>query len=149
MLVSTDEAILNFIRVLATINSLFRQVHVDLEKTGKFCRITSHISPLMAEQKSLDEGTSLAFFFDCEIKQVRHREKQSIGVSLILRRKNQNWLAEGEIGWSGVEIGWDNFYDCELLSSSLDEFLRDLPQFTDQLLDTFRNELSRNASFIV
>jgi hypothetical protein len=141
----SDKLLLKFIQMLANIRKLFRLVHINIEKSFKVNNVETNVSPFEDEHGDLDEKVSISIFLDAELKQHINPERQSFVVSLTIRHYKQSWVAEGEIGWSGISVGWDNYIDREYHTQDINEFFIGLPNFVSELLNLYQVEFNKNT----
>ncbi len=141
-----NDLIQQFLHMLGIVRKLFRLIHIEVENSSIFRKVETTVSPFIDEIGSLDEKASLSIFLDAEIENSIDKEKQSLGVSLTIRYHQQFWLAEGEIGWSGKSVGWDNYIDREYKSEDIDDFIIELPSFVKKLLEQYKVEYKKLRS---
>ena len=143
MLNEKNKLILQFVQLLAKIRKLFRLIHIKIERSAMIRKVETTVSPFENEKGNLEEKVSISFFLDTELKNPKDFEKQALGISLTIRFEQQSWHAEGEIGWSGTSVGWDNYIDREYIAEDVDEFMVGLPLFVKKILEEYKDEYNK------
>lgn len=147
-----DTLILDFCSVLAAIRSLCRDTHIYLERLECFKQVQTIVSPFRQAEDRDDfqeyarRGVSLSFFIDADLAKIIDVNKCSLGFSLVIRYSGDHWVAEGEIGWSGRDVGGDTIASHDLSAKSINEFIKGLPTFTEQVLKEYRLIVQEHVS---
>ena len=141
-------ATLDFIATLANINATFRKLQILVSKSNMIKQTSISINPVKSDSTSeySDYGVSISIAIDSVLVTPPDDEKNSIGASLLLRRPAGVWIAEAEIGWSGVSIGWDVFAAQEVQASSFDELSLRIPVLVEWLETRYKAEVEKLAS---
>jgi hypothetical protein len=63
-----------------------------------------------------------------------------------LRLIDGRWVIEAEVGWSGSEVGWDQFRSQEVEASCIEEVIQKVPPIVDWLVAAFREEVAKLPS---
>lgn len=136
--------VLLFIRTLARMRYLFRDLHLYLQSMSGVHCIHVDISPSEHSSSSeisknyADYGVTINMELDSELTKMGPEGQHSMGISVLVRRSNGQWIAEGEIGWISNEIGWDRFYDKEIKADNINIFFEELPKFTSTMVTEYK-----------
>ncbi len=107
---NSTEVILDFLSFIADLRKKFGEVHLVAERCPALHDVTTEVIPFKGEPSDYAErGVTICLSLIAELRKPIDSDKKAIGVDLLLRHTEQGWIAEAEIGWSGRDIGWDNF----------------------------------------
>ncbi|MCO7227473.1 hypothetical protein [Pleionea sp. CnH1-48] len=139
-----------FLRALGVVRASFRRAQINVQKQSEVKSVVVSVNPSYSEESTETEndyaqdGVTLNIALDADLNLKGPDEQDGMGVSLLIRRSNNNWIVEGEIGWSSSYIGWDQFYEKELVHQNISEVIEMLPPFVESLLDDFQAKLAEH-----
>lgn len=122
-------------RTMALIHSLLRQEKINLESDDRFGDLSVNCS-----STNISDDPNVLFFLNAEIRRPPSQDKQALGVELTLSVEDSNWIALGEVGWTGSVVGWDSVFDCRTSTSSLEDLEGQIPNILADLVSEFRKE---------
>ena len=106
--------------------------------------ISTDVIPFKCEASDYaDEGVTISIALSADLCVPIDSEKKAIGMSLLLRHAEGLWIAEAEIGWTGVNIGWDAFESREFREESLDVARPQIKGIVVWAGETFRQEVAK------
>ena len=142
---SDDAALVRFLDVMADVREQFRKVHIRAENAATFTSVTTSVSPFRESASTTfptPPGVSLSFFLDASLNEPDRDGKSSIGVSVTISRVGDQWLVEGEVGWTYVRVGWDSFEEAEIVLDSSESLMDRLPTFAKSTLETYEKAVA-------
>src|SRR5438876_533226 len=120
--VNSTEVVVRFLIFLANVRTMFRQVHLFAEGIPALQTVSTTVIPFKSEPTEYAEyGVTLSIALNAELSRPADEEKMAIGMSLLIRRSANVWIAEAEVGWTGKTIGWDPFASKDMRVSSIEE----------------------------
>ena len=139
---TTNKAVLDFLVALARVRSKFREQHVFLESLNVFECIKTTVSPFIVrdtpDASYALEGVTLNVVINAEVKHPKDPNKRSLEASILIRFASGRWVAEGEVGWSGRDMGCDVLEESQLLVESVEQLVQQLPHFADTVLNQYK-----------
>ena len=147
-----DDIILDFVAALAAVKDSHREVAAGLQHTTGVESVEIRISPSQNKKPNefqpeyAERGVTLALFLDAIVEKEGPAGQNILGLSILLRRSLGPWIVEGELGWAGGEVGWDNFEDRELTAATVREIIDALPQFARELTDRYRTVMTKHLA---
>ncbi len=141
---NSTEVILDFLSFIADLRKKFGEVHLVAERCPALHDVTTEVIPFKGEPSDYAErGVTICLSLIAELRKPIDSDKKAIGVDLLLRHTEQGWIAEAEIGWSGREIGWDNFDEREAQTETIEETYIIVPPMVDWLGSRVREEIAK------
>ncbi len=145
-----DIHLIAFCSALAEVREQFRLTHIYIEGRYYLKKVTTTVSHaqgdfnealLKGEYQSktkLVKGVEISYSIDAELLRIIE-EKYSLGASISIRSLKNNWLLQGEIGWSCINSGWDDHDSFQKEVHSGNDVFHELPTFCESVLSTYRN----------
>ncbi|MGD9158473.1 MAG: hypothetical protein PVG39_08715 [Desulfobacteraceae bacterium] len=143
----TDIAIVNFCRMLAKIRKLFRETHIYAEKQPCFNGVTTTVSHSEKDIITVDErlpAVEISFSVDGELNEIIDKEKYSLGASIAIYYVQDEWRVEGDVGWSCVESGWDDYESFEMVAMNSIELENEIERFVNQTLNSYKSAIAEH-----
>ncbi len=140
---STD-IILRFLSFLSAVRTTFRQVHLDAEKDRALRDVSTMVLPSKGEASDYaDDGVTISVALNAELRNPIDSDKKAIGMSLLLRHAGGRWIAEAEIGWTGKNIGWNQFDEREVQGATVEDLMNAAPPLVEWMETRFREEVAK------
>lgn len=145
-----DINIIRFCSALAQTREQFRSAHINVEKKDYLKQVTTTVShaqsdfneALLKGQPHTDinlvRGVEISYSLDAELLEIIEEEKYSLGASISIRSLKDHWLLQGEIGWSCINSGWDEYDSFEKEVTSADDVINELPVFCNRVLSAYQ-----------
>ena len=142
----SDRAVVSFSRKLASIRRMFREAHIFAEKQPCFRSVgttVSHAERDVVDGDSRHPSVEVSFSVDGDLTQVIDEEKYSLGASVAIRFVQNEWRAEGEVGWSCFTLGWDEYRSFEMISKSVVDLEDSIEAFVASVLNCYREAIGQ------
>ncbi len=145
-----DIYIIRFCSILAQTRKQFRSAHIYIEKKDFLKEVTTTVSHAQGDFNeallkgephtniNLVKGVQISFSIDAELIETIEEEKISLGASISIRSLENNWLLQGEVGWSCINSGWDEHDSFEKEVDSAEDIISELPLFCESVLSAYR-----------
>jgi len=131
-----NNAVVDFCRLLALTESLFRKAAVNIRKYGYFKTVewsTAHAERPLTDGSNRIDTVEVSYSLDCDLPEVTEDGSYSIGASVAIRFVCDHWRCEGDVGWS-QKLGWSEYKSREIRLDSLAELHAQLPDFVKFVL---------------
>lgn len=122
-------------RIMALIHSLLRREKINLESDDRFSEVSVNCSAT-----NVSGDSNILFYLNAEVRRPLSQEKQALGIELMLSVEHPDWVALGEVGWTGKMVGWDSIYDRRTHAQNLKNLERQLLGMLADLLCEFRKK---------
>lgn len=140
---NSTKVILEFLSFLATTRAIFREVHIFSERSPALRDVSTSVMPFKCKPSDYaDEGVTISIALNAELRTPLDSERQAIGMSCLLRHAGEQWHAEVEVGWTGAEVGWDDFESWEAQAISIEEIESQVPPLVELAGARFRAEVA-------
>ena len=141
---SASEVVLRFVGFLAVVRSMFRQTHLFAEKQRSLQSVSTSVEPFKVEDSAYaDEGVTLTLALNANLRKPPSSERQAVGMTLLLRRREGRWIAEAEVGWTGRDVGWDPLASKEIECASPEDLMAKVPPLVTWMDATFRETVEK------
>ncbi len=129
---------------LAETEAVFRGVHIVCERNLAFRAVSTSVIPFKAKPSDYaDEGVTIEIALNAELRYPCAPERKAIGMSLLLRHSGNYWIAEAEVGWSGVQIGWDPLHSKEAVAESIEDIMDKISPMVEWVANQFKSEVAQ------
>lgn len=98
----------------------------------------SHSEKDMIDANGRERSVEISFSLDSELPRPTDSGRYSIGVSVALYHLSGKWVCHGDVGWSCIDSGWEEFQSEESEYLSLSELRRGIPSVVSRLLKAYR-----------
>ncbi len=140
MMTSESQAIVDFCRILARTRKRFRQSHIAAEKSGCFADVsctTSHGEKGLIDGNTRNSSVEISFSLDSELREVSNNGCYSAGASVAIYNVDGVWKCYGDVGWSCLDIGWEEFLSEEAEFDSLEQMKTGFLDFVEAILKAY------------
>jgi len=146
MMTSESQAIVDFCRILARTRDRFRESEIAAERSDCFADVSctmSHGEKGIIVGNTRTESVEISFSLDSELCEVSSDGRYSVGASVAIYNFDGVWKCYGDVGWSCLEVGWEDFVSEEAEFDSLEQMKDGFLGFVENLLNCYEGLLAR------